>query len=286
METTTIVAKLLPLALALIMLGLGLSLKVEDFTRIAQFPKPVVLGLVVQMIILPPLAFLLCKIFGLSLELSIGMMILAASPGGTTANIFSHLSHGDVALNITLTAINSVLAAFTLPLIVGMSISYFLGEEKEIGLQFSKVIEVFAIVLVPVGIGMLIGSQTPTFAKTADKPFRIFSLFVLLAIVIGAILKEKENLMSYALQIGGVVLTFNVISLLVGYFLPLAMKLPRKQAIAIGMEIGIHNGTLAIFIALSVLGNFTFAMPAAIYSILMFFTAGIFAVVLKRKEAP
>jgi len=284
METTTAVVKILPLALALIMLGLGLSLKVEDFTRIARFPKPVLLGLAAQMLLLPFAALALCKLFNLSTELSIGMMILAASPGGTTANIFSHLSHGDVALNITLTAINSVLAAFTLPLIVGLSISYFLGEQKDIGLQFTKVIEVFAIVLVPVIIGMFISAKKPALAKKADRPFRIFSLLVLLAIVAGAAIREKENLMIYGQEVGAAVLAFNLISLAVGYVLPLIFKLPRKQAIAIAMEIGVHNGTLAMFIALSVLGNFTFAMPAAIYSILMMITAGLFALILKKRE--
>lgn len=283
METNTIVSVALPLAIALIMLGLGLSLKVEDFTRIIKFPKPVFVGLAAQMLLLPFVAFALCKVFALPPELAIGLMILAASPGGATANIFSHLSHGDVALNLTLTAVNSVLAAVSLPLIVGLSIGYFAGENKEIGLQFSKVIEVFFIVLIPVLIGMFIHAKAPNFSKKADRPFRAFSLLVLIAIIVGAVSKEWNALSSYFGQLGGVVIAFNLLSLGVGYMLPVWMKLPQKQAVAIAMEIGIHNSTLAIYIAVSVLGQFSFAMPAALYSLIMFFTAGAFAFTVKRK---
>jgi len=282
METTTIVAKALPLALALIMFGLGLTLKTDDFARIIKFPKPVVIGLAAQMLILPTAAFLLCKFFGLPSDLSIGLMILAASPGGATANIFSHLSHGDVALNLTLTAVNSVAAAFTLPLIVGFAISHFAGDATEIGLQFGKAIEVFAIVLIPVAIGMFVFNRSPSFARKVDRPFRAFSLLVLVVIVIGAVSKEWETLSSYFAQLGAVVLAFNLLSLGTGYFLPVWTKLPRAQAIAISMEIGIHNGTLAIYIALSVLNRFSFAVPAALYSVLMFFTAGAFTLLLNR----
>lgn len=283
METNTIISVALPAAIALIMLGLGLSLKVEDFTRIIKFPKPVFVGLAAQMLLLPLVAFVLCKVFALPPELAIGLMILAASPGGATANIFSHLSHGDVALNLTLTAINSVLAAISLPLIVGLSIGYFAGENKEIGLQFTKVIEVFFIVLIPVLIGMFIHAKAPSFSKKADRPFRAFSLLVLVAIIVGAVSKEWNSLASYFGQLGGVVIAFNLLSLGVGYLLPIWMKLPQKQAVAIAMEIGIHNSTLAIYIAVSVLGQFSFAMPAALYSLIMFFTAGAFAFTVKRR---
>lgn len=283
METTTTIEIALPLALALIMFGLGLTLKTEDFTRILKVPKPVILGLGAQMVILPIGAFLLCKLFGLPGELAIGLMILAASPGGATANIFSHLSHGDVALNLTLTAINSVLSAFTLPLMASLAISYFAGDDAKIGLQFKKAIEVFAIVLVPVSLGMLVFNFFPAVARKAEKPFRIFSLLVLVAIIVGAVSKEWTTLSSYFAQLGGVVLAFNVLSLGVGYLLPLWAKLPRSQAIAISMEIGIHNATLAIYLAASVLGNITYAVPAALYGVLMFFTAGAFTVLLKTR---
>ncbi len=269
-------AKFLPLGLAFIMFGLGLTLRWADFRRILSFPKPVLVGLAAQMLVLPGVAFFLCKLFGLSSEFSIGMMILAASPGGVTANIFSHLAHGDVALNITLTAINSVLAAVTLPLIVGLSISYFAESDRTIGLQFSKAVEVFAIVLVPVVIGMLVRGKKPDFAAKMDRPVRGFSIVFLVVLIVAAVFQERDSLATSFGQLGGAVLAFNLLSMGAGYLLPRMLNLPRNQAVAISMEVGLHNGTLAIYIALSVLGIYAYAMPAAIYSIVMFVTAGLF----------
>lgn len=282
-----IAAKLLPIALALIMLGLGLSLTLDDFRRIVRFPKPVLIGLVAQMFLLPGIAYALCGLFNLSPEYSIGVMILAASPGGVTANLFSHLAHGDVALNITLTAVNSVLAAFTLPLIVAFALAQFGQGGSGIGLQFGKAIEVFAIVLIPVAIGMAIRRQRPDIAARTDRPLRIFSIVVLALLVVGAIAQERENLMQSFSQLGGAMIAFNLLSLLIGYLIPRFVKLPENQAVAIAMEVGLHNSTLAIYIGLSVLGVYAYALPSAIYSIVMFFTAAAFTSLLnmniKRK---
>lgn len=279
-------AKLLPIGLALIMLGLGLSLTLDDFRRILRYPKPVVIGLAAQMFLLPAIAFVLCGMFNLSAEYSIGMMILAASPGGVLANLFSHLARGDVALNITLTAVNSVLAAVTLPIIVGFALAHFGAAEQGIGLQFSKAIEVFAIVLVPVAIGMTIRRHRPAFAARADRPIRIFSVGVLVLLIIAAITQERENLMLSFSQLGGAMLAFNLLSLVVGYLIPYFVRLPKNQSIAISMEIGLHNATLAIYIGMSVLGVYAYALPSAIYSIVMFFTASIFAFAATRAKAP
>ncbi len=282
-------AKFLPLGLAFIMFGLGLTLTWGDFRRVLSFPKPVIVGLLTQMLALPALAFGLSKAFGLSNEFSIGMMILAASPGGVTANIFSHLAHGDVALNITLTAINSVLAAVTLPLIVGFAIAHFAESDRSIGLQFSKAIEVFAIVLIPVILGMIVRQKKQAFAQKMDRPVRTFSIVFLLVLIIAAVAQERESLMSSFAILGGATLAFNLLSMAIGYFLPSMLNLTKNQSVAIAMEIGLHNSTLAIYIALSVLEVYAYAMPAAIYSIIMFITAGLFTFILnsaaKRRSA-
>lgn len=283
MSTENIVGIFLPLSLAIIMLGFGLSLTLDDFKRVLKYPRSVLVGLFCQMALLPILALSLCYVFRFSPVLSIGLMILAASPGGVAANIFSHLSHGDVALNLTLTAINCVLAAFTLPLIVNLSISHFGGSEV-IGLQFRKTIEVFLIVLVPVAIGMLVRRSKPELSDRADKPVRLFSIFVLALITVVAILKERERLLSSMGQIGIAMLVFNVGSMLIGYSVARAFRLQLKEATAITMEVGIHNSTLALYIAMTVLGNFELAIPAAIYSIFMFLTAGIFSAYLVSKN--
>lgn len=286
METQFITSTLLPLSLAIIMFGFGLSLTTDDFKRVLKYPKSIAIGLFCQMLLIPVLAFGLVKVFNLSPEMSLGLMILAASPGGITANIFSHLSHGDVALNLTLTAINSVLAAFTLPLIIYLSTQALNTDSLNVGLQFSKSLEVFLIVLIPVTIGLFVNSKNPTFSKKVDKPFRIFSMLILILIIAAAIIKEKATLGDSFAQIGLVVLAFNILSMAIGYLVPLLAKLKHSEATAISMEVGIHNGTLAIYIAMSVLNSFALALPAAVYSIIMFITAALFSFILSRKNRP
>lgn len=276
MQQSTATTLFLPIALGIIMLGLGLSLTLDDFKRVTKYPKAMTIALVCQMLVLPLLCFFIAKFSGLSPVLCVGLMLLAASPGGATANLYSHLSNGDVALNISLTAINSVLTLFSLPLIVNFSMEYFLGAGQYIPLPFSKVVEVFAIVLLPVTIGMTIKNKAPKFAGKMDKPVKVVSALLLIAIIISVTLREKQMLMDNFEQLGMPVLLFNVLSLAAGFYIPLLFKVDRKQAIAIGMEIGIHNGTLAIFIALNVINNSTMSLPPAIYSLLMFFTAAAF----------
>lgn len=268
----------LPIALGIIMLGLGLSLTLADFARVVKFPKPVLIGLSCQLLLLPVVCFFLAKAFGLAPALAVGLMLLAASPGGTTANLYSHLAHGDVALNITLTAVNSVIAVLTMPLIVNLSLAYFMEGDQALPLQFTKVVQVFVIVLGPVAIGIWIRSRFPGFAARMEKPVKIISALFLLIIIIMAVVKDWQTFVDYAPLVGGAALAFNLISLAVGYWVPRLFKLSLRQSIAIGMEIGIHNGTLAIALALSpmLLNNATMSIPAAIYSIIMFFTAAAF----------
>jgi BASS family bile acid:Na+ symporter len=272
----------LPIALGIIMLGLGLSLTIADFKRVAKYPKAVTVALLCQMVLLPVVCFLLIKFSGLNSALAVGLMLLAASPGGATANLYSHLSKGDVALNISLTAINSVLTLFTLPLIVNFSLDYFMDSGQYVPMQFKKVVEVFAIVLVPVTIGMIIKSKWADFAAKMDKPVKIASAIILIIIIVSVTVREKQVLIDYAGELGLPVLLFNVLSMAIGYFIPRGVNIEKKQAIAIGMEIGIHNGTLAIYIALSVVGNSIMSVPPAIYSLLMFFTAAIFGFWVSR----
>jgi BASS family bile acid:Na+ symporter len=211
-------------------------------------------------------------------------MILAASPGGIAANIFSHLAHGDIALNLSLTALNSILAAFSLPLIVNLAFAHFSGDATEIGLQFRKTLEVFMIVFIPVTLGMFARNRNPALTQKFDKPVRIFSVVVLAVIVVGAILKERAQLLESFAQIGLAMLTFNLLSMAIGFGIPRIFKLSTAQATAISMEVGIHNSTLAIYVAAALLNSFALALPAAIYSILMFITAGLFSTYLSRKN--
>jgi BASS family bile acid:Na+ symporter len=287
MEQNVLTAVFLPLALGVIMLGLGLSLTLADFKRVLVYPRAVIVGLVCQTAILPFACYGIARAFELPPELAVGLMLLAASPGGATANLFSHLAKGDVALNITLTATNSILSLFTLPLVVNLSLEAFMGEGKAIPLQFDKVLQVFAVVLVPVAIGMLIKAKKPALSDRLQRPVKIASAVFLILVIVAAVLKERAHLVEYFQRVGLAALAFNLTSMAVGFFVPMLAQLPRRQATAIGMEIGIHNGTLAIAVASSplLLNNSAMAIPPAIYSLIMFFTAAGFGWVVARRNA-
>lgn len=281
---SVLTAVLLPVALAVVMLGLGLSLTVDDFARVSRQPRAVLVALACQLLLLPAVCFGLVLVFGLTPVLAVGMMLLAASPGGTTANLYSHLFRGDVALNITLTAINSVIAVVSLPLITNAALGYFepaIGEGG-LGLQLDKVLQVFAIVLVPVVVGMLVRRRAPAFAERMDRPVRILSAVVLAAVIVGTIAAERENVVGYLAQVGLVALLFCAASLTVGYLAPRLLGVARRQAIASSMEIGVHNSTLAITIAISVLGSVDLAVPAAVYAVVMFPAAAVFGWLITR----
>lgn len=281
MNDSVLISVGLPIALAIIMFGLGLSLEVGDFRRVARTPRAVVVALGLQVLVLPVIAFGLVVAFDLDPLLAVGVMLLAASPGGTTANLFSHLFRGDVALNITLTAINSVLAVVTIPLVTNLAIGYF-DTDGDLGLQWSKVVQVIAIVLVPVAVGMLVRRWSRELAARADKPVRVFSIVVLVAVALGALLGERENLGDYLQQVGLVTGLLCVLSLSLGYAGARLARLEQPQAVASSMEVGIHNTTVALTIALSVLDSTEVAIPAAVYSILMYVLATAFGFLITR----
>ncbi len=286
MEASAITNILLPLALGVIMLGLGLSLTLDDFRRVAVYPRAVVAGLLLQMFVLTAAAFACAKLFGLPPELAVGLLVLAASPGGATANIFSHLARGDVALNITLTAINSALSLIWLPLVVNWSLDHFLGKGQYIPPPVGKIVEVAAVIVLPVVIGMVLRGRAPAFAARMERPIRIFAVVFLAVLVAGAIGENWKILVPALAAVGLACLAFNVVSLAVGYAAPLVLRLPQRQAIGIAMEIGIHNGALAIYIALNVLKMPQTSFAPAIYSLIMFVTAALFVVLVTRRHAP
>ncbi|MFI8976979.1 bile acid:sodium symporter family protein [Nocardia asteroides] len=278
----------LPLVLAVIMFGLGLSLTVADFTRIAKTPRVVAIALTCQVIVLPAVAFGLVLLFGLSPVLAVGMLLLAASPGGTTANLFSHLFRGDVALNVSLTAINSVLAVVTVPLVTNLAIDYFdpLGDADAIGLQMGKVIQVFAMVLVPVAVGMLVRRWSAGFALRMERPVRIGSAVALLLVITVAVLGDRGEPDPALAEVGAITMVFCLISLGIGYLVPRLLGIAYRQAVACSMEVGLHNSTIALTIALSVIGSTEMALPAAIYGVVMFPLAAGFGWLITRRTAP
>jgi len=281
MNDSALITVGLPAALAIIMFGLGLTLTTGDFARVARAPRAVLVALTLQVLVLPLVAFGLVLLFDIDPLLAVGVMLLAASPGGTTANLFSHLFRGDVALNVTLTAINSILAVVTIPVVTNLAIGYF-EAEGELGLQLAKIVQVIAIVLVPVGIGMLVRRRSASFAGRADRPVRIFSIVVLVVVSLGAILSERDNIGDYLQQVGVLMGLFCLASLGLGYAGARVFRLDRAQAVATSMEVGIHNTTVALTIALSVLDSVEVAVPIAVYSILMYVLAAGFGFAITR----
>jgi bile acid:Na+ symporter, BASS family len=276
----------LPIALGTIMLGLGLGLTAADFRRVVGYPRPALIALGCQALLLPALCFGLVIALDLRPALAVGMMLLAASPGGTMANLYSHLFGGHVALNVTLTAVNSVLAVVTLPVVVNLSAAYFLDDAGAVGLQFDKVLQVFAIVLVPVAVGMALRARVPRLADRLARPVKIWSVVVLVAIIAGAVFKERDNLTGYFVAVGIAVLIFNVASLAIGYGAPRLAGVGKRESIAAGMEIGIHNSALAITIAISpsLLNSTEMAVPGAVYGIVMLVTAAAFGYLVTRRR--
>lgn len=284
MQANFLAVVLLPLALAIIMMGLGLSLRIDDFKRVLIFPKAVLIGLVCQMILLPTICYFIAVGFNLSSELAVGLMLLSASPGGPTANLYSHIAKGDVALNVTLTALNSLISVFSITIIVNFAMASFMQTDQVVPLQFKKVFEVCLVVLGPVSIGMLIRSKASSVAERLSNPVKIISALFLVLVIVMTIFKEKAHIIQDFKLVGIPTLLLNVLSMGIGYFVPRLFQLGKAQAIAIGMEIGIHNGTLAIFIALTVIGNSAMSTPAVIYSLIMFFTAAIFGYLVNLKK--
>ncbi|WP_223626727.1 bile acid:sodium symporter family protein [Microbacterium sp. EST19A] len=275
----------LPVALGIIMLGLGLSLTLADFARVLKQPKAVIIALLCQLLVLPAICFGLVLAFQLPPVLAVGMMMLAASPGGTTANLYSHLFRGDIALNISLTAVNSVIAVITLPLITNFAIAYFRPFDDQLGLQWSKALEVFAIVLLPVALGMLIRRFWPKFAAGMDKPVRIASVVILIIVIGGAVASNWSLLVDNFARLALITVLFCLISLTIGFLIPRWLRVGKRQAIATSFEIGIHNATLAIVIAQSVLGSVELSLPAAVYGVLMFFIAFGFGFLIRDRAA-
>ncbi|GAA1831833.1 bile acid:sodium symporter family protein [Pseudonocardia ailaonensis] len=280
--TSSIFTVALPLVLALVMFGLGLALTVADFARVLTLPKAVLVTLLCQLVLLPALCFGLVLLVGLGPDLAIGMMLLVASPGGVTANILAHLAGGDVAFSITVTAVNSVLAVLTLPLVTAFALARF-GDGGGIGLQLDKLAQVFAVVLVPVALGMLVRHRWAAFAERMQRPVRLASVTAVTLAILAAVLQQLDEFLPSLVAVGLVCVVLSVLSLAIGYGVPRLANVPRRQAIASSLEIGVHNAVLAITVAVSVLGNPAAAIAPAIYGVVMFGPAGAFAWALSRR---
>ncbi len=278
MSASLLTTLILPSSLFLIMFGLGLSLSFKDFYLVFKSPKAVAIGLFGQMILLPFIAFSLAIFFGLSPELAVGLIIIALAPGGATSNMYTYLSKGDVALSISLTVVVSAIAPFTIPIIVALSIDYFIGSAAQIHMPIIKtIVQLLVITIVPVALGMILRRGSAKLALKIENGIKWFSILFLFLIVVMIAIKNGEKMLGFMNQLGVVTLTLNVVVLFLGYYLATLWKLSHAQATTIGFEVGIQNGTLAMFVAGTLLGNETMMIPAMVYSILMFFTGATFS---------
>lgn len=285
MQTNILTEVFLPISLAIIMLGMGLGLTWDDFARIVKFPKSVGAGLVNQLLLLPLVGLLIVSTVPISKELAVGMMVLAACPGGVTSNLITHLSRGNTALSITLTAITSVITIFTIPFIVNFSLDFFMGKEANIELPVGKtMVQIFGVTLVPVAIGMFIRKKAPAFAEKADKPVRIFSAVIFALIILAAILKERQNLPEYFRTAGLAALLLNLATMALGWFAGSITRIPLEDKISIVIESGIQNGTLGIMITATLLENPAMTVAPALYSLIMFMTGGLLIFGFSRKR--
>ncbi len=270
---------ILPIALAFIMFSLGLGLSLSDFTRIFLKPKEFIVGFVSQLIILPIVALILVLILPASPEIAIGVMILAAAPGGATSNILTSFAKGDVALSISLTAVISILSVVTIPLILGISLSFLGLNLANEGISLMDIaLKMFLIVTIPVLIGISLSRVLNSFEDMAKKISTILFFLVLL----GAILAERENVVSYFAQAGLITLILNILMMVIAFYLSKALISNSSQQRAITLECGLQNGTLAIVVANVFFDGGAYLIPAATYSLIMYFTALPYIFYLRR----
>ena len=276
---------ILPLALAFIMFVLGLGLTGTDFLRVVKQPRDFFVGTFSQILILPIIAFILVKLWPIAPELAIGVMIIAAAPGGVTSNLLTSFAKGDVALSISLTAIISLLCVFTIPFIVLTSVELLgvPGVDSNISLV-SMSRDMFLIVTVPVILGMLLRKISYKVAIKFEPLAKKISIVLFILVLLGAIAAERENVVSYFAQAGLITLTLNVVMMLVAYYVAQLLASGTKEKKCITIECGLQNGTLAIFVATSVFGGGMYVIPAATYSLIMFATSLIFIYLVKNIE--
>ena len=284
MQSNLFTAVLLPLALAIVMLGMGLSLVPEDFKRITRYPKAVAVGTVCQVLLLPLIGALITLVVPMQPAIAVGLIVLAVCPGGPSSNLVTYLAKGDVALSVTLTAVSSIITVFTIPLFTNLALQYFLGKSAAIALPIgSTMLQIFLITLLPTAIGMVIRHQFPNTARRLEKQMSRFAVGLLALIIVLLLVREGSKLPGFLVQVGIGVVLLNLLATLAGFLAGKLFRLSLAQQICIAIEVGIQNGTLAITITAGLLNNPDMAVPAAVYSLLMYVTG--FGAILYGRQA-
>ena len=280
-----IVTKIAPIILALIMLGLGLGLKIDDFTRILKTPKDFFVGFFSQLIILPLVAYLLIIILKVPPEIAIGVMIIAAAPGGVTSNILTKFANGDVALSISLTAVISLISIITVPLIIFTSADLFGITDISQNISMTGIaLKMFLVVTVPVILGMIIRKFAENFVNSKIQIFEKLNIILFVIFFIAAFYEERESFIDFLIQAGLITFILNIIMMIVAYYLGKTFASGIKQQKCIALECGLQNGTLAIFVSTQIFGtDIVYITPTAAYALIMYITGFIFVFLLKNK---
>ena len=280
-----IVTKIAPIILALIMLGLGLGLKIDDFTRILKTPKDFFVGFFSQLIILPLVAYLLIIILKVPPEIAIGVMIIAAAPGGVTSNILTKFANGDVALSISLTAVISLISIITVPLIIFTSADLFGITDISQNISMTGIaLKMFLVVTVPVILGMIIRKFAENFVNSKIQIFEKLNIILFVIFFIAAFYEERENFIDFLMQAGLITFILNITMMIVAYYLGKTFASGIKQQKCIALECGLQNGTLAIFVSTQIFGtDIVYITPTAAYALIMYITGFIFVFLLKNK---
>ncbi|CAM3592941.1 MAG: BASS family bile acid:Na+ symporter [Psychrobacter glaciei] len=285
LEIVTLVnSVVIPLCLFLIMMGMGMTLITNDFKRVLKYPKAVSIGLLNQLILLPIIGFALANIMPLRPEYAVGVMLLVLCPGGTTSNLFTFLAKGDVALSVTMTAIASVVTVFSIPVVLSFSLIHFMGAGSEFQLPIIKtMISLFVITILPISIGMLIKRFAPRVADSSQVIVSRFGVTFLTFLVVFLSYVQRDIIVEALIATGPVSLLLNLSTMALGYYSSKWLGLNLAQRTSITMEVGLQNSTLSIFMALTLLSNYDMSMTPAIYTLVMFLTAGILVRIFSAK---
>ena len=278
-----VVTKIAPIALALIMLTLGLGLTGQDFLRVIKQPKDFIIGLICQLILLPIIAFILIKIFNTPIELALGVMIIAAAPGGVTSNVLTKFANGDVALSVSLTAVISLISIISVPFIVFKSADLLqvTGISKDISMIGIST-KMFLVVTLPVLLGMLIRKFATNFITSKTQLIQRISIILFIIVFAAIWVEEWKNIMNYITQAGTITLVLNIVMMITGYYVAKFLASGIAQRKCISLECGLQNGTLAVFVASQLFSDITFLIPTAAYALIMFITSLIFVIFVRK----
>lgn len=285
MHATLVTKVALPLVLFAVMLGMGLALTPADFRRVGSMPKALIVGLVCQMLLLPLLGYALIGVFPLTHALAVGLMILTFCPGGTASNLLAYLARGDVALSVTLTAVTSLIAPFTLPPLANLVIEFGLGAETGVSLPIGRtIVTLLVLTVLPIGIGMLLKAKRPTLADRSQPLVKLGSMIALLAITVAVVVEQWDRLPEWFAIVGATCLLLAVSSLGVGYLAGVLTRLERAQSITIAIEVGVQNGATALFVTSSLGGGTEAVVPPVIYTLEIVVLASGFAALMHLRK--